>query len=70
MTDRRRYVECPATITSPTPSPGALALGLRPNMVCGMKCRVVREAPVMTFKCPAGHEFFAGSEDVIEGYDR
>jgi hypothetical protein len=66
LSSRSDYVRCPVTITSPAPTPGALALGLEPNMVCGMACHVVREGPLMEFVCPVGHRFVAGTEDVIQ----
>jgi hypothetical protein len=60
------YVLCPVTVTSPAPSPGAQAIGLRPNMVCGERCEVHQSLDdgVMQFACPRGHQFFAGPEDV------
>lgn len=60
------YVLCPETVTSPAPGPGALALGLKANMVCGARCEVHRmiEDGVMQFACPRGHYFFAEAKDV------
>lgn len=62
-----RYVICNATITSPAPSPGFMAVtGLGPNLRCGHTCKVVNEAPVMQFKCPLGHTFIASPADIRE----
>lgn len=60
------YVLCPETVTSPAPSPGAEAIGLRPNIVCGERCAVHREIEegVMQFACPRGHYFFVEAKDV------
>lgn len=59
-----RYVLCPDTITSPAPSPGAQAIGLTPNMPCGLKVPVAHEAPLMIFQCARGHLFIVGSEAI------
>ncbi len=59
------YVLCPATITSPAPSPGFMAAtGLGPSEPCGCKCEVFRQAPAMDFICPRGHRFVAAPSDI------
>lgn len=61
----QRYVRCPVAVTSPTPSPGAEAIGLKPNMVCGERCGVHRIVwGPMEFRCAYGHAFIATWEDV------
>jgi hypothetical protein len=54
-------VNCPITISSPAPDEQFLALGGKPNMVCGMDCQVVHGEPgqIAQFRCPVGHQFFA-----------
>lgn len=61
-----RYVVCPDRTTSPAPSPGAEALGLKADMPCGLKVPVVREAPLMTFQCAYGHLFVVGPEAILD----
>lgn len=53
------YVLCPVTITSPFPE-----YGLPPNLKCGVKCKVVRPAEAMHFRCTRGHHFIATPADV------
>ena len=59
------YVPCPERISSPAPSDGALAMGIRPNMVCGAKVPVERDDAVMELRCPYGHTFFAAPPMVV-----
>lgn len=59
-----RYVTCRETISSPAPSPGAVAIGFTPNMVCGERCDVVTVADEMFFRCPLGHCFIATPADI------
>lgn len=55
----RYYTTCPATITSPAPPEGALAIGLKANMICGADCLVdAPEGAVVDVRCPYGHQFF------------
>jgi len=61
-----RFVLCPEKVTSPAPSPGALALGLTADMVCGERCTVTHEAPLMWMSCPRGHMFIVGPEAIEE----
>lgn len=63
------YAVCREAITSPAPSEGALALGLRPNQECGHFCKVVARAPVMQFKCPLGHDFVATDDQLVEFHE-
>lgn len=55
----RPYVICPEKITSPYPD-----YGLPPNVPCGCKCPVAKEAEAMSFRCPRGHYFYATPQDV------
>lgn len=53
-------VTCPITISSPAPDPNFIAMGGRPNMVCGAECHVSGPpGAVAQCRCPMGHQFFA-----------
>jgi hypothetical protein len=54
-----RYVECPATMTSPKPN-----YGLPPNLRCSAECAVIVSAPVLDIRCPHGHRFTASEQDI------
>jgi hypothetical protein len=58
-----KYVVCPDKITSPWADPNVPPY-MPPNVPCAVKCRVVKEGPVMQFKCGRGHSFMATPEDV------
>lgn len=62
------HVICPETIVGPAPNPEFLRAfpGLQPNEPCALRCEVITPAPVMDFRCPRGHRFFAEPKDVLE----
>jgi len=59
------FVPCPEKVSSPAPSPGAQAMGITPNMVCGARAPVVIEAETMELRCPRGHSFHATPDDIV-----
>jgi hypothetical protein len=66
------HVTCPATITSPAPSPGfTAATGLGANERCGAQVAVNLPSDfplagnwVVICRCPHGHQFYAGAKDL------
>lgn len=60
------YVTCNETISSPAPDERALALGIKPNMRCGLHVPIAKVAAVMQVRCPVGHQFFATPDDLAE----
>lgn len=58
------FVICRAKMTAPVSTPAELAIGLTPNMECGLRVPVVCRAEVMQFRCPRGHLFYAREADV------
>lgn len=56
------YVVCPERITSPIahleyPS-------MRPSEPCGLRCKVIKEAELMEFRCSRGHQFIATRKQI------
>lgn len=50
------YATCKETVTSPAPSPGALALGLRANQPCGARVPIYAMGGMgVLCQCPLGH---------------
>lgn len=65
LTPKAHYVLCPETITSPAPDRPDLWPA---NLVCGERCEVIYEAPVMDFRCPKGHAFYATPDKILRGH--
>lgn len=56
------YVICPEKITSPIADLNYEFM--RPNEPCGLKCKVVKEAELMEFRCSRGHHFIATPKQI------
>jgi hypothetical protein len=60
------YARCRETITSPAPSPGAQAMGLRPNMRCNILVPIMAMGPQgVLCQCAVGHHIHVTERDLI-----
>lgn len=59
------FATCSETITSPAPSPGALALGLKPNQRCGARLPIYAMGGMgVLCQCPYGHHVHIMPDDL------
>ena len=63
------HATCRETITSPAPSAGAEAIGLKPNMICNLVIPIYAVGPMgVLCQCPLGHHVHVMPEDIT--YDQ
>lgn len=59
------YATCRETVTSPAPSPGAIALGLKANQPCGARVAIYAMGGMgVVCQCPLGHHLHVMPDDV------